>query len=57
MHTDINLYLIEKLLYFNFFSKYFLVCSRPYHGGQTCITYDAVNAAYIDARKRIGKSA
>lgn len=24
-------------------------------GGKTCITYDAINAAYLDARKRIRK--
>lgn len=23
------------------------------HGGHTCITYDAINAAYMDARKRV----
>ncbi|XP_055850224.1 peroxidase isoform X1 [Episyrphus balteatus] len=26
---------------------------NPYSGDNTCITYDAVNAAYLDARKRI----
>lgn len=26
---------------------------NPYTHGSTCITYDAVNAAYLDARKRI----
>lgn len=29
--------------------------SSRYQGGHTCITYDAINAAYIDARKRIRK--
>jgi hypothetical protein len=26
---------------------------NPYVGGHTCITYDAVNQAYLDARKRV----
>lgn len=37
------------ILYFN--KLYF----RDYNGPDTCITYDAVNAAYLDARKRISK--
>jgi len=29
---------------------------NPYNNGPgTCITYDAINAAYLDARKRIRK--
>lgn len=31
------------------------ICYRDYNGPDTCITYDAVNAAYLDARKRISK--
>lgn len=27
--------------------------SPPHRTGQTCITYDAVNAAYLEARKRV----
>ena len=30
-------------------------CCSGYSGQQTCITYDAVNQAYIQARKRISK--
>lgn len=36
----------------HFYLTYF---RNPYHSGSTCITYDAVNAAYLDARKRISK--
>lgn len=32
-----------------------LSCRGPQTGSHTCITYDAVNHAYIDARKRIRK--
>lgn len=31
-------------------------CFRGHGGPGTCITYDAVNHAYIEARKRIRKS-
>lgn len=44
----------------NFIMVYLFVCilylyRGPYNGDSTCITYDAVNAAYLDARKRIRK--
>lgn len=35
---------------------FFCIYRNPYSGGAgTCITYDAINAAYVDARKRIRK--
>lgn len=39
----------------NTFAFFFVSFRNPHIGGHTCITYDAVNQAYLDARKRIRK--
>lgn len=36
--------------YYSLIVKFF---RRNFNDGGTCITYDAINAAYLDARKRI----
>lgn len=41
------------ILFFEKLTKDF--CSSGYDGQQTCITYEAVNQAYIEARQRIRK--
>lgn len=42
-----------RLFSINHFFSFF--CRGPQGASHTCITYDAVNQAYIDARKRIRK--
>lgn len=54
-----------KILFVDFFSISFKnlntnitfknIFRNDFNEGHTCITYDAINAAYLDARKRIGK--